>query len=113
MRKKAINRLTDAGARAFGFIATIPFRFRTNRISRPRVVPHDGWLDFLAEKFNKEGVRILEIGARNVTGDNVRRRFANADYTGFDFYAGENVDVVGDVHKLSTYFAGQRRFDLI
>jgi len=56
---------------------------------------------------------VLEIGSRNVTGSNLRNRFSNADYVGFDFYAGENVDVVGDAHKLSTYFAGQEKFDLI
>lgn len=55
----------------------------------------------------------MEIGSRNVTGANLRNRFSNADYVGFDFYAGENVDVVGDAHKLSHYFVGQDKFDLI
>ena len=56
---------------------------------------------------------MLELGSRNVTGSNLRTRFLNADYVGFDFYAGENVDVISDAHKLSTYFTGQDKFDVI
>ena len=48
-----------------------------------------------------------------MTGANCRSRFDKATYFGFDFYAGENVDVVGDVHKLSNYFSGVDKFDLI
>ncbi len=55
----------------------------------------------------------MELGSRNVTGINLRGIFSNAEYVGFDFYPGENVDVVGDAHKLSSYFEGQDRFDLI
>ena len=36
-----------------------------------------------------------------------------ASYVGFDFYPGENVDVVGDAHKLSSYFGHDEKFDLI
>jgi predicted SAM-dependent methyltransferase len=56
---------------------------------------------------------VLELGSRNVTGSNLRNRFSNTDYVGFDFYAGENVDIVGDAHKLSSYFANKEKFDLI
>ncbi len=63
---------------------------------------------------NKPGLRILEIGSREVTGEsNARKQFANATYVGFDYYAGNNVDVVGDVHKLSTYFKNDEKFDII
>lgn len=59
-------------------------------------------------------LRILEIGSREVTGvSEARARFATADYVGFDFYPGRNVDVVGDAHQLSSYFAEGERFDLI
>jgi SAM-dependent methyltransferase len=58
-------------------------------------------------------MRVLELGSRNVTGANFRSRFSKATYVGFDFYAGENVDVVGDAHQLTTYFKGQEKFDLI
>ncbi len=100
-------------ARLYGAVATLPFRLRKNQIAQPDNVSHDKWLDYLSRTFNKKGVRVLEIGSHNVTGANFRKRFDQAEYIGFDFYAGENVDVVGDAHKLSSYFAGQPQFDLI
>ena len=102
-----------AMARVLGAVACLPFRFRKNEISPPKSVAHSDWENFLSTAFNKKGMRILEIGSRNVTGANRRSNFAEADYVGFDFYAGENVDVVGDAHKLSSYFVGQERFDLV
>ncbi len=74
---------------------------------------HLGYLDYLAHVGNHKGVRILEVGSREVTGrSDARKRFSNAEYVGFDFYAGPNVDVVGDAHQLSSYF-GDQRFDII
>jgi SAM-dependent methyltransferase len=59
-------------------------------------------------------MRILEIGSREVTGESYARKgFINAHYTGFDFYPGRNVDIVGDAHKLSSYFADNEKFDII
>jgi len=76
-------------------------------------VSHLTWKDHLVENFDKPGMMILEIGSREVTGISLfKHRFKNATYVGFDFYSGENVDVVGDVHKLSSYFTNQK-FDLI
>lgn len=72
---------------------------------------HGNWILYLQEKFNKEGMEILEIGSRNVTGTVFRDFFSCAHYVGFDYYPGENVDVVGDAHELSKYF--NQRFDLI
>ena len=72
---------------------------------------HDNWKLYLQENFNKEGIEILEIGARNVTGKPLRDLFLKANYTGFDYYPGENVDIVGDAHELSKFF--DRKFDLI
>lgn len=74
---------------------------------------HTKWAEFLSKNYNIEGARILEIGSRNVTGTTLRPIFSKAEYIGFDFYAGENVDVVGDAHTLSSYFKGQEKFDLI
>ena len=46
---------------------------------------------------------VLEIGSRNVTGINRRSNFKGcSEYTGFDIHPGEGVDVVGDIHKLSS-----------
>lgn len=65
---------------------------------------HDNWRLYLQKMFDKEGMEILEIGARNVTGKTLRNLFPKANYTGFDYYPGENVDVIGDAHELSKYF---------
>lgn len=75
---------------------------------------HGLWPAYLEKIGNQPGTRILEIGSREVTGaSDARRRFAKAEYVGFDFYPGRNVDVVGDVHRLSSYFPPGERFDLI
>lgn len=74
---------------------------------------HPFWLDFLAKHFNKPGISVLEVGARRVTGGGgaVRKKFDKASYTGFDIVAGQDVNVVGDAHFLSTYF--DEKFDLV
>lgn len=74
-------------------------------------ISHANWITYLSERFNKAGMDILEVGSRCVTGASLRPHFSKAHYTGFDYYAGENVDVVGDAHELSSYF--DRQFDLI
>lgn len=76
-------------------------------------ISHDKWVSFLVESFDNPDVEILEIGSRRVTAGNVRSAFKKAKYTGFDIYAGENVDVVGDAHYLSSYFKKGKKFDLI
>ena len=73
---------------------------------------HLNAMKLLAETYNTPGMKILEIGSREVTGRSAAREmFALADYTGFDVYAGDNVDVVGDAHRLHDYFKCE--FDLI
>jgi len=59
-------------------------------------------------------VRVLEIGSREVTGPSqARARFVDAEYVGFDYYPGPNVDIVGDVHRLSSCFLENEKFDII
>lgn len=99
--------------RAYGALATLPFRFQKPKIKAPAHVGHRAWGGYLSAHFNKPGLRVLELGSRNVTGVNLRHFFDQAQYTGFDFYPGENVDVVGDIHRLSTHFGPEDRFDLI
>jgi Methyltransferase domain len=84
----------------------------SHTVSKPELVPHSKWQSYLSSNFNRPGVRILEVGSRNVTGGTSKKFFSQADYVGFDFYEGENVDVIGDAHKLSSYF-GEQKFDLI
>jgi hypothetical protein len=93
--------------------------FRTDRHMLDPAVPlsdvasHANHMRYLEEFGNRSGMRVLEIGSREVTGpSNARDRFAEAEYVGFDYYPGTNVDVVGDAHKLSSYFPDSK-FDLI
>ena len=74
-------------------------------------IKHGKWIDYLITLCDKPGMQVLEVGSRNVTGDLFRDKFHYATYTGFDYYEGENVDVVGDAHQLSKYF--DDKFDLI
>ncbi len=77
-------------------------------------VSHRNWRGYLKAIGNKPGMRILEIGSREVTGpSNAREEFNQAEYTGFDYYQGQNVDVVGDAHQLSSYFGKDEKFDII
>lgn len=82
-------------------------------VPRTQLVSHRNHLNHLESAGNRPGIKILEIGSREVTGkSNARKRFAAAHYVGFDYYPGENVDVVGDAHRVSHYF-GQEEFDII
>lgn len=79
-----------------------------------QMVSHRKWLNYLGEIGNKPGMRILEIGSREVTAESrARKVFSDAEYVGFDFYPAPNVDVVGDAHKLSSYFREEEKFDVI
>lgn len=75
-------------------------------------ISHKNFLDYLTKIGNNPGMKILEIGSREVTGlSDARKRFLKAHYIGFDYYSGPNVDIVGDAHKLSSYF--DEKFDII
>ena len=90
------------------------YLFLAKDVPMSKIVSHQNWQRYLYKIGNKPGMRILEIGSREVTGEsNARKEFSRAEYTGFDYYQGENDDVVGDAHKLSYYFMGQEQFDLI
>lgn len=88
--------------------------YLTHDVPISKLVDHQKWQLHLQEICNKKGMRILEIGSREVTGQsNAREIFSNAEYIGFDYYPGNNVDIVGDAHKLSSYFNKDEKFDLI
>lgn len=96
----------------FGSVADPIFRGPTD-VPIADLGSHKNYAEYLTRVGNHKGMRILEVGSREVTGrSEARRRFADAEYVGFDYYSGPNVDVVGDAHKLSEYFPGQQ-FDLI
>lgn len=75
---------------------------------------HEKCRQYLYKVGNRPGMRVLEIGSREVIGpSNARDGFAQAEYVGFDYYAGKNVDVVGDAHQLSSYFREGEQFDIV
>src|SRR5215468_10550241 len=51
-----------------------------HEVSEPKFVSHSKWIPYLSNKFNKPGVRILEVGSRNVTGGATRKPFSAARY---------------------------------
>ncbi|MFT6275275.1 MAG: SAM-dependent methyltransferase [Halioglobus sp.] len=89
-------------------------KFIAEDVPMSKMVSHENWQNYLYDIGNKPGMRVLEIGSREVTGDSsAREKFSNAEYVGFDYRPGRNVDVVGDAHKLSSFFEGQDKFDII
>jgi len=78
----------------------------------PTLAAHATFADRVVEAGDRPGLRILEIGSREVTGSyRLRDRLAQAQYVGFDYYPGPNVDVAGDAHRLSELVEG--RFDVV
>lgn len=88
-----------------------PVIYRDENVATDMDIHHDNWAGTLKALCDKEGMDVLEIGSRVVTGNCFRNLFEKASYVGFDYYMGENVDVVGDAHRLSSYF--DKKFDLI
>ncbi len=91
-------------------LAALPGRwtdrfYLASDVPAPELTDHTRLADRLIEYADRPGARVLEIGAREVTGPSaLRGRFAHAAYTGFDYYPGPNVDVAGDAHRLSDHF---------
>jgi SAM-dependent methyltransferase len=113
--KKIIKKILRVGYKLPILVESIfDKQFLVTDVPMSKIVSHQKWQKYLYEIGNKQGMRILEIGSREVTGQSsARKEFSNAKYIGFDFYPGDNVDVVGDAHKLSSYFVGEEKFDII
>ena len=80
----------------------------------PVNISHDRWQNYLIRYFDKPSYRILDIGSRKVTKSPlVAKSFKNAEYVGFDIKSGNNVDIVGDAHHLTSYFDETSSFDLV
>lgn len=88
-----------------------PLIFSDEKVFADREIMHGNWPAYLQKLCDKPGKNVLEVGSRIVTGSCYRDLFKKANYVGFDYYPGENVDVVGDAHRLSAYF--EQKFDLI
>ena len=75
----------------------------------------DGIFDNFVKIVNDEHLHVLEIGSRIIPPkkNGLRSIFSQAgSYTGFDYHLDSNTDVVGDAHRLSSYFNG-RKFDAV
>ena len=62
---------------------------------------------FVEEVNALERPRVLEVGSRARSGNVQTHRFPRAEYVGFDVMPGENVQVVGDAHDLSSHFPAE------
>lgn len=117
--KKVMNKLLKQillGFRKLPLLIESRFdnKFLAQDVPASRIVSHQNWQKYLYKVGNKPGMRVLEIGSREVTGmSNARNEFSKAEYVGFDYYSGDNVDVVGDAHKLSSYFEEGQQFDIV
>ena len=96
LRRRALVELVGAAARPL-------------QRKRPDDPYHAVFADFIALANERSGYRVLELGARGAQVDPRLRGFR--EYVGFDIHAGPNVDVVGDVHALSSLVGGQ--FDAV
>ena len=113
--KKIIKKFLKASLRFLARIGSIfDKKYLAKDVPLSKIVSHQNWQEYLYKIGNKPGMRILEVGSREVTGQSeAKKGFSNAEYVGFDFYPGANVDVVGDAHKLSSYFKKNEKFDII
>lgn len=83
------------------------------KTKRPKFSRHEDIWKWIRDNAGNHGLRVLEIGSRSVVSDPLWKKvIPNCEYTGFDVLDGKNVDVIGDVHKLSDYFE-PNSFDLV
>lgn len=66
--------------------------------------------EFIGEVNKMKSPRILELGSRDISRKSQFHSYS--EYVGFDIYPGNYVDVVGDAHRLSSYFP-EGHFDAI
>ena len=109
-----INNFRRRAARTFARLTSYRDKGYLVDVPMSQTISHSSWRKLIYDLGNKECLRVLEIGSREVTGpSDARQQFSKAQYVGFDYYAGRNVDIVGDAHRLSSYFKEEERFDLI
>lgn len=86
---------------------------QNSETKRSTLASHENMWKWIGSIANKPGFRVLEIGSRSVVSDARWKKYIpKCDYTGFDIIEGKNVDIVGDAHRLTDYFA-PNSFDLI
>jgi SAM-dependent methyltransferase len=83
------------------------------RVRKPKFFYHLALWEWLAGVANNPEVKVLELGSREVASTSRwKKHIPRADYIGFDYLPGKNVDVVGDAHRLAEYFA-EGTFDVV
>ena len=97
--KEAFQRLRRRALIDIVGVAALPLRRE-----RPDDPYHAVFADFIASANELPDLRVLELGARGAAVD--PRLRAVGGYVGFDIRPGPNVDVVGDVHRLSKHVSG-------
>ena len=60
------------------------FLFRNKDVPEDKDINHDNWQNYLLEHFDREGLEILEVGSRVVTGSHFGQSFKHAHYTGIE-----------------------------
>jgi SAM-dependent methyltransferase len=74
---------------------------------------HKIFRSFIEETDRRPPGRILEVGSRARSGNIYKGLFRNfSEFVGLDIIEGVNVDVVGDIHRLSRYF-DEDKFDFV
>ena len=68
--------------------------------------------NFISQIKSKENLKILDLGGRDRSKIDRSKTYGQNDVTVLDIIDSENVDVVGDAHKLSEYFENSH-FDVI
>lgn len=90
---------------------TLPYKGIVSTIISQRSNNYD-LLNFLDLMKTKNCKSLLEIGSRARSGVVRKELFGEIDYLGIDILPGENVDIVGDAHDVST-LVGSRKFDAV
>ncbi len=109
-----VRRLASGARRAVLSVAgpTVDRAYLIPGLPKPDLTAHQALQERVIEAGDRPGFRILEVGSREVTGSyGLRQRLHHAEYVGFDYYPGPNVDVAGDAHRLSQLVEG--RFDVV
>ncbi|MES9924538.1 MAG: class I SAM-dependent methyltransferase [Candidatus Thiodiazotropha endolucinida] len=103
IRKHGIADFLASGLLTTLAVLLIPLKKKTTTDSFYRV-----FNGFIASVNAMPQPAVLEIGSRDVTGVVWRDVFhPSASYTGLDIHPGDNVDIVGDVHTLSSLLPGE------
>jgi SAM-dependent methyltransferase len=79
-----------------------------------QIDPFNRFIDEFCHRLAESDLDVLELGSRRreKTVASVPFEGKSKSYLGIDIVAGPNVDIVGDVHQLST-LVGDRTFDLV